>query len=135
MKAAKFKIVVVAVAVSFLAGCAKSNPLIGKWRVSTGTGGEPGKYADSACAVDGFEFTPTSMTSVQGGALSPEVTAGARLTQTVDSYSHDGDNYSVNVHGFPKPLKLHIESSGFGYAATGNPLADSSRCTHFVPNN
>jgi hypothetical protein len=125
----------VVVVICSVVGCTKSNPLLGKWKVSAPTAG------DVPCSPIGFEFTPTTATAVISAAwLSPEDFrksngADTRVTVSVVSYSHDDDNYSVTVKG-GKVMKFHLESGGFAITPA-TPLLDkrpgADACFHFVP--
>ena len=66
------------VLICVVAGCSKSNPLIGKWKLAS--------QANPACAMfDGIEFTDKTMT----------VNILAKQTAPV-TYGRDGDHYLVN---------------------------------------
>jgi hypothetical protein len=73
------KMILAAVLILVVAGCSKSNPLLGKWKLAPNSGPE--------CAMlDGVEFTEKTMTlNVLGKQMS-----------TV-SYSRDGSRYLVTV--------------------------------------
>jgi hypothetical protein len=71
-------VILAAAAVIVLAGCTKSNPLIGKWKLAPN--------APPMCAMlDGVEFTENTMTVDVMGKHSANVT-----------YGRDGDHYVVN---------------------------------------
>jgi hypothetical protein len=118
---------VVAVVICSVVGCTKSDPLLGKWKVSAPTA------EDVPCSPIGFEFTPTTATAVISAAWSNG--ADTRVTVSVVSYSHDDDNYSVTVKG-GQVMKFHLESGGFAIPLT-TPLLDkrpgADACFHFVP--
>lgn len=101
-------IICVALSALSLAGCSKSNPLIGKWKVQANS--------DVACAgLDGVQFSDTTMTfSIPAG-------------QTVNvTYTTDGDKWTVN--GTPTgPITFQSESGGI---KTVSPM----EC-HLVPAN
>ena len=72
------RITLAAVLVCVAAGCSKSNPLIGKWKLAP--------QAPPMCAMfDGVEFTDKTMTiNVMGKQTGPV------------TYGRDGDHYLVN---------------------------------------
>ncbi len=73
------RMTLMAVLICVAAGCTKSNPLIGKWKLAPN--------ASPACAaLDGVEFTETSMTMDVLGKQTASVT-----------YGRDGDHYLVNA--------------------------------------
>ena len=91
-----------------LAGCSKSNPLLGKWKLQAN--------ADAACAgLDGIQFSDTTMTF--------SIPAGQRRPLT---YTSDGDKWTVN--GTPTgPITFQSESGGI---KSVSPI----EC-HLVPSN
>jgi hypothetical protein len=122
-------VLVTAAAMTFMAGCGKSNSLLGKWKVSAPTSGGA---TDVGCFISGFQFTPTDVTTTTSAAWNGGSSdAVTRTTAPVISYAHDGDNYLVAIKGGQKPLKLHLESNGFSIA----DAPQTSRCAHFVPDN
>lgn len=75
----RFSKMILAAAICAAAGCTKSNPLIGKWKLAPG--------APPMCSMlDGVEFTDTTMSFNLLGKQSGAVT-----------YSRDGDHYLVNA--------------------------------------
>jgi hypothetical protein len=72
------KLTLAAVVIWVVAGCSKSNPLIGKWKLAPA--------ASPACAMfDGVEFSEKTMTVNILGKQTGPVT-----------YGRDGDHYLVN---------------------------------------
>jgi hypothetical protein len=88
-----FGLMIFAVSALSLAGCSKSNPLIGKWKLQPN--------ADVACAgLDGVQFSETTM-------IFP---APANQTAVI-TYTTSGDNWTVN--GAPTgPITFQSESGG-----------------------
>jgi hypothetical protein len=71
--------IIVAALIVVAAGCSKSNPLLGKWKLAAD--------ANPACAgLDGVEFTDKTMTMNILGKQMAAVT-----------YSRDGDRYLVST--------------------------------------
>src|SRR5277367_2232193 len=73
------RMTLMAVLICVAAGCSKSNPVLGKWKLAPN--------ASPACsALDGVEFNETSMTMDVVGKQTANVT-----------YGRDGDHYLVNA--------------------------------------
>jgi hypothetical protein len=124
---------VVAVVIWAASGCAKSNRLIGKWKVSAPTSSGNGTLGDVPCSISEFEFTPTTATLVQSAAWSNG--ADPQVTRSVVSYNNSGDDYSVTLKGGSngnQVVKFHIESGGISLL---DGTVQTSRCAHFVPDN
>jgi len=81
-------------AVLLIAGCSKSNPLLGKWKLAPNSPNE-------CFQMGGLEFADKTMTMA---------TPLAPVTSTV-IYSHDGDTYSATMPN-GMVFSFQTESSG-----------------------
>jgi|SRR5271163_1297997 len=81
-------------AVLAVAGCSKSNPLLGKWKLAPGSGNE-------CFAMSGLEFGDKTVTIA---------TPLAPVTAAV-TYSRDGDKYSAALAN-GQVLSFQTESGG-----------------------
>lgn len=89
-----FKTIAVAGAILAVAGCSKSNPLLGKWKLAANAGPE-------CLAFSGLEFTPTNVSIA---------TPLAPVNSTV-TYSHSGDNYTATLPN-GQAMTFQTESGG-----------------------
>jgi hypothetical protein len=99
--------IAVAGAILAVAGCSKSNPLIGKWKLAPNAPNECFQYG-------ALEFTPTNMTMAT--PLAP-VTVAA-------TYSSSGDVYSATLAN-GQVMQFKTESGG---------LVSVDPVCHMVPN-
>jgi hypothetical protein len=89
-----FRTIAVAAAILAVAGCSKSNPLIGKWKLAPNAGNECFQLAQ-------IEFTPTTMTMA---------TPLAPVTSTV-TYTSSGDTYTAAL---PDGMALQFQTESGG---------------------
>jgi len=103
-----FRMIVACAAIVAVAGCSKSNPLLGKWKLAPNQGNECFQLGE-------IEFGDQTMTMA---------TPLAPVTMTV-TYSRDGDNYLVSGSS-GQAFQFQTESGGI--------KSVSPEC-HLIPNN